>query len=302
LSFKNSKIIYSAEYEVDIGPHPFPTSKYRLVKDFLINKGFITDEDIEAPSMPDEKLLKTVHTEKYVRKILDGTLSFADEIKLELPYSPELARSAAISCAGSVMAVERALENGTAVHLGGGFHHAYPDHGEGFCVFNDVAVAARTITSKKKKVLVADCDLHQGNGTAVSLKEDKLAFTFSIHQENNYPLVKEKSDRDVPLEDSAGGSKYNSLLRKNLKEIKDIFSPDLVIYVAGSDVYKKDKLGGLNLTIEDIAARDRVIKEAFYDSGIPVAVVLAGGYAQDLEDTVKIHSAAAITFLDDKDF
>ncbi|MEA3506528.1 MAG: histone deacetylase [Elusimicrobiota bacterium] len=300
MSHKNRKIIYSAEYEVDIGSHPFPTSKYRLVKDFLINNGFITPADIEEPSMPDEELLKTVHTEKYVRKILDGTLSFADEIKLELPYSSELAGSAAIVCAGSVMTAESALENGAAVHLGGGFHHAYPDHGEGFCVFNDVAVAAAAVTSKGKKVLIADCDLHQGNGTAAALKDNKLAYTFSMHQENNYPLVKEKSDRDVPLEDSVVGSKYNSLLRKNLKDIKESFAPDLVIYVAGSDVYKKDKLGGLDLTMEDIAARDRIIKEEFYDSQIPVAVVLAGGYAQDLNDTVKIHAAAAVTFLDDK--
>ncbi len=299
MPYKRPKIIYSKRYEVDIGNHPFPTSKYRLIKDYLLESGIISPADIKYPAMPDKELLTSVHTEEYVKNIRNGTLSFADEIKLELPYSKELSIASALTCEGSRVAAELALKDGGSIHLGGGFHHAYPDHGEGFCVFNDVAVAAKKITQKNKRVLIADCDLHQGNGTAVALKDNSKTYTFSMHQDNNYPLIKEKSDRDVPLPDSISGMEYNRLLKKNLREIKEEFSPDIVIYVAGSDLYEKDKLGGLSLSKEDINRRDRIIKKEFYDCEIPVAIVLAGGYAMNMKDTVGIHSDTARIFLND---
>lgn len=291
------KIIYSPGYEIDIGSHVFPTSKYRLIKEFLIKNFNLQENDFVSPEIAAPSMVMQVHTQKYVNDIKNGTLSYADEIRLELPYSEELARASLLCCAGTVMACEIALENGAGVHLGGGFHHAYPDHGEGFCVFNDVAIGAAQMLKKGKKVLVVDCDLHQGNGTAFIFKDNPDVFTFSMHQQNNYPLYKEKSDIDVPLEDGTNGSEYNRLLLNSLKNIEGRFQPDFIIYVAGSDTYKDDQLGGLALTIEDLRDRDCIVKSEC-GTGVPTAVVLAGGYAKRIEDTVSIHSNTVITFLE----
>jgi acetoin utilization deacetylase AcuC-like enzyme len=292
------KSIYSPEYEVDIGSHVFPTKKYRLIKDYLIkNYSLIKEENFIHPEPATPEQVMRVHTEKYVADIKNGTLSFSDQLRLELPYSPELARAAFLCCGGTIKACDIALESGKGAHLGGGFHHAYPDHGEGFCVFNDVALGAVRLAKKGKKVLVVDCDLHQGNGTAFCFRDNPDVFTFSMHQENNYPLYKEKSDLDIPLDDGTGGEEYNSLLRDSLGKIKQRFPAEFIIYVAGSDTYSDDQLGGLCLGVEDLKDRDRIVKEESADCGIPVCITLAGGYAYDVRDTVKIHSNTASVFL-----
>ncbi len=291
------KIIYSPEYEIDIGSHVFPTSKYRLIKEDLIKNHSFREENFIEPRFAAPSEILEVHTEKYVNDIKNGTLSYADEIKLELPYSEELSRASFLCCGGTIMACETALKDGVCVHLGGGFHHAYPDHGEGFCVFNDVAAGAAEMIKKGKKILVIDCDLHQGNGTAYIFKDNRDVFTFSMHQQNNYPFYKEKSDLDVPLDDGMSGKNYNKLLLNSLVNIKEKFLFDFVIYVAGSDTYIEDQLGGLALTKEDLKDRDNIIKSEICDNNIPVAIVLAGGYARAIEDTVYIHSNTAVTFL-----
>jgi acetoin utilization deacetylase AcuC-like enzyme len=288
------EIIYSPKYEVDIGSHVFPTSKYRRIKEFLVNTYNLNEENFITPRPASPEEIMLVHTEKYVNDIKTGTLSYADEIQLELPYSKELAEAAFLCAGGTIMACENALAAGIGVHLGGGFHHAYPDHGEGFCVFNDIAIAA---ISTQKKVIIIDCDLHQGNGTARALKDNADVFTFSIHQQNNYPIYKEKSDLDIPLEDGCPGEKYNKLLRKSLGDILKSFKPDLAIYVAGSDTFIDDQLGGLSLNIEDLENRDRIVKEYTLDKQLPTVVVLAGGYANNIEDTVLIHSNTIKEFL-----
>jgi acetoin utilization deacetylase AcuC-like enzyme len=237
------KIVYSPEYEVDIGAHVFPTEKYRLIKEFLIENYGLKEKNFIHPGMVASRQVMQTHTEEYVMAIENGTLNLADQLRLELPYSAQLARASFLCCSGTVKACEIALEKGVGIHLGGGFHHAYPDHGEGFCVFNDVALGAVEMVKKGKKVLVVDCDLHQGNGTAFTFRNNPEVFTFSMHQQNNYPLYKEKSDLDIPLADGTGGDEYNGILKDNLNRIKNTFHPDFVIYVAGSDTYVNDQLG-----------------------------------------------------------
>ncbi len=274
----------------------FPTAKYRLVKEKLIKSGLYGEKDFISPEPATGEELLKVHTREYISKIKDGTLSYADEIKLELPYSKELARSNFLCAGGTMSACRLALEQDFCVHLGGGFHHAYPDHGEGFCVFNDAALGAAAMNEKGMKVLIIDCDLHQGNGTAVVFKDNSEVFTFSIHQENNYPLYKEKSDMDIGLADGTFGADYNLTLEKALREIEKRFSPDFVVYIAGADPYEKDQLGGLNLSISDLEDRDRIIKDFALRHKIPASVVFAGGYALLLDDTAEIHFNTARIF------
>ncbi|MFH1415226.1 MAG: histone deacetylase [Elusimicrobiota bacterium] len=285
------KIIYSPLYEVDIGTHVFPTAKYRLIKDHLMNKYNLPGETFIEPRLVEKKEILRIHTEDYVGDIENGTLSYADEIRLELPYSRELAKAALLCCGGTILACQEAIRSGNCIHLGGGFHHAYPDHGEGFCIFNDIAVAAAVMADSGKKVLIIDCDLHQGNGTAKIFEKEEKVFTFSIHQQNNYPFYKEKSDLDIGLEDLTTGEEYNRLLTEGIRRIKKIFDPEIIIYVAGSDTYTDDQLGGISLSMDDLKKRDVIIKTEAGD--IPVAVVLAGGYAKNIEDTVLIHSNTA---------
>lgn len=291
------KIIYSPKYEVDLGLHIFPTSKYRRIKEFLINTYNLKEADFILPHSATVEELTLIHAEKYVNDIKKGTLSYSDEIRLELPYSKELGEAAFLCVGGTIMACENALEDGVSIHLGGGFHHAYPDHGEGFCVFNDIAVGAANVQKKGKKVLVVDCDLHQGNGTAYAFKDNPYVFTFSIHQQNSYPIYKEKSDFDISMEDGCPGEKYSNLLQKSLEDILKSFEPDLAIYVAGSDTFIDDQLGGFALTIEDLENRDKIVKSYTLGKGIPTVIVLAGGYASRIEDTVLIHSNTVKEFL-----
>ncbi len=290
------KAVYSPEYEVDMGNHVFPTVKYRMVKEKLVNCRYYSEKDFICPAPATVKQVSRVHHLDYVQKIKEGTLSYTDEIKLEIPYSRDLARSSFICARGTVESCRQALKQGFCIHIGGGFHHSFPDHGEGFCVFNDVALGAVFIREKGKKVFIADCDLHQGNGTAAVFKNDPRVFTFSIHQENIYPVYKEKSDMDIGLEDQVCGKKYNALLKDGLEKVKSNFKPDFMIYVAGADPYRGDQLGKLNLSIEDLKERDCIIKKFALSCGIPCAVVFAGGYSCLLEDTVNIHFNTSIIF------
>ncbi|MGM0568301.1 MAG: histone deacetylase family protein [Elusimicrobiota bacterium] len=290
------KAVYSSKYEIDIGAHVFPTFKYRLVKERLVEAGLYSEDDFIEPSPARISQLVKVHDSKYVDKISNGTLSPADELRLELPFSKPLADASFLCAGGSLLASEIALKQKFCVHIGGGFHHAYPDHGEGFCVFNDVALGAHEISRGNMKVLIVDCDLHQGNGTAVFFKNNSDVFTFSMHQENNYPIYKEKSDMDVALEDGIEGNKYNKILEKSLAEIEKKFSADFIFYVAGADPYRGDQLGGLDLSIEDLKKRDELVKSFSRRHDIPAVAVFAGGYAPEIEDIVDIHFNTAEVF------
>lgn len=292
------RIVYTDAYLVDIGMHVFPTEKYKLVHELLIKGGLKKEDFIEPNPAKDEDIL-LVHTKSYLNKLKNGTLSIEDQMRLELPYSKKLVYASLLCCSGSIMASKFALEDKVGIHLGGGFHHAFPDHGEGFCVFNDIAIAIRRLKKDRriKKAMVIDCDLHHGNGTAFIFQGDKEVFTFSIHQENNYPFPKPPSNLDIGLEDGAGDKRYLEELYRAIPKIIEAIKPDLIIYVAGADPYKEDQIGNLGLSIDGLKERDEFVFEECNKFKIPVSVVLAGGYAINKEDTARIHYNTVTTGL-----
>ena len=285
------KLIYSPKYHVNIGEHVFPTEKYHLIYKRLLRESLFAESDIVFPEPAKVEDLLLVHTKTYVENLLNGTLSTYDIMRLELPFSKELVEVSRICVDGTISCLRHAAEDGMSAHLGGGFHHAFPDHGEGFCVFNDIAIGIRKVQEEGliRRALIVDCDLHHGNGTAFTFADDKDVFTFSIHQENNYPAVKPPSDIDVGLDDGAGDKEYLEALNRHIPVIIKEFRPQLAVYVAGADPYKNDQLGGLALTINGLKARDELVFKLCAANNIPVAAVLAGGYAVNLQDTVTIH-------------
>jgi acetoin utilization deacetylase AcuC-like enzyme len=286
-----TKLIYSEKYRVDIGAHVFPTEKYRLIKQKLIKEGLFEEDDFVSPPMPDEKDILSVHTEEYLNKLKEGKLSMMEIVTMELPYSQELFEASLLCVGGTIQACRNAIETGLGIHIGGGFHHAFPDHGEGFCVLNDIACGIKHLQRAKKilKALIVDCDLHHGNGTAYIFRNNKNVFTFSIHQENNYPAIKPPSDLDIGLADGTGDEEYLEKLRENIPEIMASFQPELILFVAGADPYERDQIGGLSLTMEGLKRRDELVIGWAKDSNIPLCIVLAGGYAYEVSDTVRIH-------------
>jgi acetoin utilization deacetylase AcuC-like enzyme len=281
--------IYSDKVHADIGDHVFPIQKYRLVRQRLIKEGILTENDFIEPEIATEEDLLLVHTKEYVDDFMFMRWTSSTE-RSELPLTEDIKVSYLAGTGGTILACQKALENGIAVNIGGGFHHAFPDHAEGFCYTNDIAIAIRRLQRDNniKKCFVVDCDLHQGNGTAFIFKDDENVFTFSIHQENNYPL-KQKSDLDIGLADRTNDAIYLAYLKKNVPMIMDKFTPDFVIYLAGADPYKYDQLGGLSLTIEGLRERDKFVMKECLQRKIHIGVLLAGGYAINTEDTVTIH-------------
>jgi acetoin utilization deacetylase AcuC-like enzyme len=285
------RIVYSPRYECDIGMHVFPTSKYRLVLERLLAAGDVRPEQIEAPPLPTRDQLEAVHAPNYLDDFL-GLRPTARVLQSELPIDAAIRDAALLSAGGTIAAARAALADGAAMHLGGGYHHAMAAHAEGFCYLNDVAIAIRTLQSEGAigQAAVIDTDVHQGNGTARIFQADASVFTFSIHQENNYP-IKERSDLDIGLDDDLGDVEYLARLAAAVPQILERSRPDLVVMVAGADPYREDQLGGLALTLAGLEQRDRLVVEACATRAIPVVGVLAGGYARRLEDTVAIHAA-----------
>ncbi|MBZ5515504.1 MAG: histone deacetylase [Acidobacteriia bacterium] len=286
------KIIYSDDYDLNLGNHVFPSIKYRLIKERLLRDGVARAEDLVEPEPASDDDVALVHDRDYIRKLQTGKLSYLEIMRLEIPYSRELIRAVWLSAGGSILAGRLALADGAAVNLGGGFHHAYPDHGEGFCVLNDVAIAIRALQKDKtiQRAMTVDVDVHQGNGTAAIFGGDPSVFTLSIHQLNNYPHPKPPSSLDINLPDGVDDDGYLAVLGEGLEKSLAEFQPELLLYVAGADPYREDQLGGLRLTVEGLEKRDRLVFEQARAKKIPVAVTLAGGYARHVEDTVTIHS------------
>lgn len=286
------RLVYSKDYAIDIGQHVFPTSKYKLIKDQIIRDPSLKERvDFVSPRKAREEDILLAHDKSYMHKLKTGTLSREEMIRMELPYSKQLVDASMFCCGGTILATEIALKDMLGLHIGGGFHHAFPDHGEGFCVLNDIAVAVKRLIKygPVARALVVDCDLHHGNGTAAIFANDKSVFTFSIHQENNYPFLKPPSRLDIGLEDGASDNEYLYALSENIPSIIREFSPEFIMYVAGADPYKEDQLGGLKLTKDGLKKRDEFIFKQAKASSIPLAVVLAGGYAFHESDTVDIH-------------
>jgi acetoin utilization deacetylase AcuC-like enzyme len=284
-------IVYCDDYwMLDIGRHVFPVKKYRAVYERLLFLGARKEQIITPEPAADEDIL-LVHTPRYVKKLKTGTLSSAEIAMIELPLSPDLIRFTWTTVGGTILTARLALDKGMAVHLGGGFHHAFHDHGEGFCVLNDVAVALEKLKKEGaiRKAMVVDCDVHQGNGTAHILHGKDYALTFSIHQMDIYPSEKMQSSVDVGLWSGASDVEYLASLRACFPRLYDEFEPDLVIYLAGADPYEHDQLGGLRLTKNGLRERDLLVIGEARRRRLPVAVLLAGGYAAEFEDTVSIH-------------
>jgi acetoin utilization deacetylase AcuC-like enzyme len=270
----------------------FPSIKYRLVKEKLLREHIAEPGDFVEPPPASDDDIALVHHREYLRRLQAGKLSYLEVLRLEIPYSPELVQAVWLCTGGSILAGRLALEDGVGVNVGGGFHHAYPDHGEGFCVLNDFAVAIRRLQKDKtiEQAMTVDCDVHQGNGTAAIFGGDHTVFTLSIHQENNYPYPKPPSSLDINLRDGVGDEEYLRELTQGLDRALAEFRPDLIFYLAGADPYRDDQLGGLKLSLEGLEKRDRLVFEKARQKNIPVAVTLAGGYARQLEDTIQIHS------------
>lgn len=283
-------VVYSDRYELDLGGHVWPITKYRLIARRLVDDRLIDADSLLEPSPCSWDELSLVHTPEYLTKIRSGTLSADEILTMELPWSADLAERFRLMVGGTCLAAGLALERGAAVHLGGGLHHAFPDHGEGFCPFNDVAVAVRRLqrSGRIARAAVVDCDVHHGNGTAFIFERDPSVFTFSIHQQHNYPAFKPRGDLDVGLDDGTGDDEYLERLRIALGSVLES-RPDLVCYLAGADPYAGDRLGGLGLTMEGLRLRDRLVFDEARAATIPVVVTLAGGYAARVEDTVQVH-------------
>ena len=282
-------VIYSRHYLADLHGHVFPIQKYALVMERLLRAGLVAAEEVIAPAPATREDLLLVHTPAYLNDFF-GLVMTHRTCRSEMALDQGIVAAFVRGTGGTIRAAREALARGAAVNIGGGLHHAYPDHAEGFCYLNDVAVALRCVQrdGAVRTALVVDCDLHQGNGTAAIFARDPAVTTFSIHQENNYPL-KERSDLDVGLPDRADDALYLGELGLALEALFARGRYDLVLYLAGADPYQDDQLGGLSLTMDGLRRRDRLVLEGCRDRGIPVAVVLAGGYAHRLEDTVSIH-------------
>jgi acetoin utilization deacetylase AcuC-like enzyme len=317
------RLIYSDDYFLPIGAHVFPAEKYKRVHDRLIATHVAEPSDFVTPQVASDQDILLVHTPQYVQKLKTGTLSPREEQEMEIPYSPELVRAFWLAAGGSILAAAHSLRDGLGFNIGGGFHHAFPDHGEGFCMIHDVAVAIRRLQrdGKIRTAMTVDCDVHHGNGTAAIFAgtrtpSDPLpstaaavnrgpsgkirhahagdVFTISLHQQNNYPAMKPPSSIDVDLPDGIGDDDYLAWLDNALSCGLRQFDPELICYVAGADPYREDQLGGLALTMEGLKKRDELVFRVAKARNIPVMVSYAGGYARQIEDTVTIHCNTVI--------
>jgi acetoin utilization deacetylase AcuC-like enzyme len=311
------KLVYSDDYYLPIGTHVFPAEKYQCIHKKLLESGAAEPTDFLTPQPASDQDILLVHTPAYVQKLKTGTLSAREELEMEVPYSPELVRAFWLAAGGSILAADHALRDGIAFNIGGGFHHAFPDHGEGFCMIHDVAVAIRRMQRDDRitRAMTVDCDVHQGNGTAAifagtRIPSDPLpsrsgallnatakvrnahagdVFTISLHQENNYPAWKPPSSIDVDLPDEIGDDDYLAWLDNALSSGLRQFDPELICYIAGADPYREDQLGGLLLTMEGLKKRDELVFRVAKTRGVPVMITFAGGYARIVDDTVTIH-------------
>ncbi|MGD8603402.1 MAG: histone deacetylase [Anaerolineales bacterium] len=286
------KCFYSDDTPLDLPPgHRFPAEKYSRLRERLLEEGVVPASEL-LPSQPatDEQLLR-VHTRDYLDRLVRGQLTDKEIRRIGFPWSPDLAERARRSTGGTIMAGRSAMRNGVAANLAGGTHHAHPDFGAGFCTFNDVAVAARELQHSGliDRILVLDCDVHQGDGTARIFQDDSSVYTFSIHGRGNFPFNKAVSDLDVALPDGTGDDEYLIALEGALEQCMQEADADLVFYLAGADPYKEDSFGRMGLTKTGLAERDRLVLNVCRQVDLPVAITMAGGYARNIEDIVEIN-------------
>jgi acetoin utilization deacetylase AcuC-like enzyme len=289
------RLVYHDRYDLHLGAHVFPSQKFRWLRERLLRDGFASPEDFVEPAPASDDDVRLVHDALWVKKLRTGTLTYQDILKLEIPYSRHMVEAFWLAAGGTTLAARDAVERGIGFNVGGGFHHGFPDHGEGFCAINDIAIAVRRLQQDGaiRKAMVVDTDVHQGNGTATVFANDPSVFTLSIHQFNNYPTEKPPSSLDVHLADGIGDAEYIHRLGNAYRAALGIFEPDLILFVSGADAFQEDQLGGLALTFNGLEERDRLVVWTALQRRIPVAIVLAGGYAENVEDTISIHASTA---------
>jgi acetoin utilization deacetylase AcuC-like enzyme len=265
--------------------------KYRLVPEQLLAEGTLTPDEIIEPEAATLDDLLRVHTSAYVHAFINGTIDRKALLRLGLPWSPELVRRAFAVIGGTISAAHTALCGGVAVNLAGGTHHSFADHGEGYCIFNDLVITVRRLRTEglARRFLIIDLDVHQGNGTAALCRTDGEVFTFSMHGENNYPAQKERSSWDIALPNGTTDDQYLDILARALPQLLERFTPDCILYQAGVDVLAGDRFGKLSLTMDGVGERDRLVYGFAYEAGLPLAVTLGGGYARDLNRIVEAH-------------
>jgi acetoin utilization deacetylase AcuC-like enzyme len=294
------RAFYTDRFVLPLPPgHRFPMEKYSRVRERCVAEGVLHPGHLAEPPAAAWEELARVHDRDYLARVRDGELTPLEQRRIGFPWSPQMVERSRRSVGGTIAASRVALEEatehgwGVAVNLAGGTHHAYPGHGEGFCVFNDAAVAVRVLQHEGRivRAAVLDCDVHQGNGTAAIFAADPTVFTFSVHGAKNYPFRKDRSTLDVELPDGAGDDVFLAALELYVPQILEDFRPELAIYLAGADPFHDDRFGRLKLSKEGLAERDRRVLGACRDAGVPVAVTMAGGYARDTGDTVDIHVA-----------
>ena len=286
-------IIYHPHYVAPLPQgHRFPMVKFQKLSELLLKDGILTPENLYQPQIPDQFLLELVHTPDYIENYCQGTLDAKAQRRIGLPWSPELVRRTCTAVGGTILTAKLALEHGIACNTAGGTHHAFPDFGSGFCIFNDLAIAARVLQKwgLVKQVLIVDLDVHQGDGTAFIFQNDPKVFTFSMHCEINFPSRKQTSDLDVPLPEGLDNDGYLQILANYLPDLLSQVKPDLVLYDAGVDTHVGDRLGKLALTDEGIYRRERQVLSTCRAGGYPVACVIGGGYSEEMEGLVYRHS------------
>lgn len=287
------RVSFSQGYNADLPDgHIFPMKKFVVLHRYLLDKGIITESQVIEPSLVDFSSLCSVHSPRYASAVWNGTLSRKEERRMGLPWSKSLAIRSRLAVQGTINAGLMALQDGVSGNLAGGTHHAMPDLGEGFCVYNDVAVAIRVLKQAMwvRKVLVIDCDVHQGNGTAEIFKDDEDVYTFSIHGEKNYPFKKPPSTYDIGLPDKTGDAEYINVLSDALSQMYSKFKPDLIFYLAGIDPLETDHFGRLSLTKKGLRERDRIVISSAADRDIPITLLLSGGYSPSVRETAENHA------------
>jgi acetoin utilization deacetylase AcuC-like enzyme len=283
---------YTDHFVLPLPPdHRFPMQKYALLREQVVAQGIVAPENMRIPDAASDEQILRAHDADYLKRVTRGELTHQELRRIGFPWSPEMVERSRRSSGATMGACRASLAEGVAVNLAGGTHHAFRDHGEGFCVFNDSAIAARAMQAEggARRVVILDCDVHQGNGTASILAGDPTVFTFSIHGANNFPFHKERSDLDIELPDGTSDAAYLDALDEGVRRALALANADLAIYLAGADPFVGDRLGKMALTMAGLQARDRLVLGLCLESRLPAAVAMAGGYARDVRDIVAIH-------------
>jgi acetoin utilization deacetylase AcuC-like enzyme len=292
------KAFYTDIFVLPLPPeHRFPMRKYSLLRETLLAEGILTPDELHVPEAATDEQILRAHDADYLYRVQNGLLTDRELRRIGFPWTPQMVERSRRSSGATIAACRAAFEDGVAVNLAGGTHHAFRDHGAGYCVFNDSAIAARAMQAegRARRVVILDCDVHQGDGTAAILAGDRTVFTFSVHGAKNFPFHKQQSDLDLEMPDGTGDDAYLSAVEEGVRRAIAAAGADIALYLAGADPYAGDRLGRMAVSIAGLAERDRIVLGLCREAGLPVAITMAGGYAPNVEDIVRIHAQTVKT-------